>query len=492
MIQFIFIQNGEWVIILKTKGVKWYTSFRFKMTLVYILIYFGSIFVFSNTLYTSLESHFITQKEAELKRYSNFVARDLSANGYLHNSKISELARDMDNTSNAYSIRIMVLDYQGRVVYDTQRVENNKIVVDEPVILALQSEETIKYIEKSINVFTPVTKDNGVVEGVIISSGTLSATYDMINSIQEIIINLLIIIGVIVAILFIYLTGIFVRPLNQLLGAIKNISKGHFDKKVEIKRNDEFAQLGTAFNRMTDRLYHIDQSRSEFVSNVSHELKTPLSSIKVLTESILLQEGVPEELYKEFLGDINNEIDRQTAIINDLLALVRLDNKEAALNITHISFNELVHKIKKRLEPLASKRNIEIIFEATKEVEIDVDEMKITLAISNLIENGIKYNKENGKVIITLDAGYNEAILTVTDTGCGIPKEHFDKLFQRFYRVDKTRDRATGGTGLGLSIAHRAILLHKGNISLDSEENVGTRFYVTLPLKYEGKEPGKQ
>lgn len=484
MIQCTFTPNGELVTILKTKGVKWYTSFRFKMTLVYILIYFGSILVFSNILYTSLESHFVGQKEAELKRYSNFISRDLSANGYLHNGKIGEMARDMDNTSYAYDIRIMVLDYQGRVVYDTQRVENRKLVVDAPVLKALKSEETIKYLNNIVNVFTPVSKDNGIVEGVVIASASLKDTHVMIGNIQEIILNLLIIIGIIVAILFIYFTGIFVRPLHQLLGAIKNISKGHFDQKVNIKKNDEFAQLGHAFNQMTDRLYDIDQSRSEFVSNVSHELKTPLSSIKVLTESILLQEGVPEELYKEFLTDINSEIDRQTAIINDLLALVRLDNKEAALNISQISFNELLEKILKRLQPLAQKRGIELILESSREVEVQVDEMKITLAISNLIENGIKYNKDQGKVIVTLDANHDEAIVTVTDTGCGIPKEHFDKLFQRFYRVDKTRDRATGGTGLGLSIAHRAILLHKGSITLDSEVNVGTRFYVTIPLAY--------
>ncbi|WP_157950275.1 sensor histidine kinase [Vallitalea okinawensis] len=452
------------------------------MTLVYIFIYFSSILVFSNILYTSLEIYFSEEKEVELKRYSNYISRDIEANGYLHNGS-GELKDDLDNISDIYNIRVMVLDYQGSVIYDTQRVENNKLLVNEEIVKALSDKESIKYVQDVVNVFTPISNKTGAVDGVVIVSSSLKDIYAMITVIQDIIFNLLIIIGIIVAILYIYFTGVFVKPLHELLKAIKNISKGHLDEKVDIKKNDEFAELGKAFNQMTDRLYDIDQSRSEFVSNVSHELKTPLSSIKVLTESLLLQDNVPEELYKEFLNDINNEIDRQTAIINDLLTLVRLDEKEKVLNITKLNLNELVEKILKRLQPLAENRNIDLIFETNRQVEADIDEMKITLAISNLIENGIKYNRDRGKVIVTLDAGHDEAFITVTDTGIGIPEDHFDKLFQRFYRVDKTRDRATGGTGLGLSIAHRSILLHKGSISLDSEEGIGTRFYVTIPLR---------
>lgn len=454
------------------------------MTLAYILIYFTSIIAFSNILYSTLEMYFINDKKDDLKRYSNLLASDIAANGYLHNASRESLTDDMDNASKLYEARIMLLNDQGFVIYDTKKIENGKMLASEEVIKALSDRENIKELGKVINVFTPIKNDESEkVTGVIILSNSLEDLYEMIDIIQEIIVNLLIIIGIVVAFVYIYFTGVTVRPLHQLLRAINNISKGHLDEKVNIKTKNEFAKLGNAFNNMTDRLYRMDQSRSEFVSNVSHELKTPLSSIKVLTESLLLQENLPEELYKEFLTDINSEIDRQTAIINDLLTLVRLDEKDKELNVKSVDLNDMIEKILKRLQPLAVQKNVELILENNRQVNAEIDEMKMTLAMSNLVENGIKYNKEKGKVIVTIDSGHDDAYVTVTDTGIGIPKEHFEKLFERFYRVDKTRDRSTGGTGLGLSIAHRSILLHKGSINVESELDIGTRFFITIPLR---------
>lgn len=442
-------------------------------------------------MYRSLEFYFVDQKTTELRRYASYIAGDISATGAMYNIQKGTLKEDLDRAAEMYNVRLISVNYQGTVVWDTVRALEGKQLSSVEIATALKDRaEAIKKDKEKrlVNIFYPmVSNDTNKVTGVVVLTSNLESVYTMIGTIQNIIFNLLIIIGVIVAVLYIYLTGIFVKPLKQLLKAIKNISKGHLDEKVEIQTNDEFAELGNAFNNMTDRLYDIDQSRSEFVSNVSHELKTPLSSIKVLTESLLIQDGLPAELYREFLGDINSEIDRQTAIVNDLLTLVRLDEREKVLNITKVSLNDLIEQILKRLQPLAEQRGIELIMESNCQVDVKLDEMKVTLALSNLVENGIKYNKENGKVIVTIDANHDQAFVTVTDTGIGIPKEHFAKLFERFYRVDKTRDRATGGTGLGLSIAHRAILLHNGSIQVDSEIDAGTKFYVTLPLRQNTK-----
>ena len=214
-----------------------------------------------------------------------------------------------------------------------------------------------------------------------------------------------------------------------------------------------------------------------------HELKTPLSSIKVLSESLTLQENVPVEMYKEFLKDIDSEIDRLTAIINDLLLLVKMDQKEVPMTINSFNLNQLVQDILKRLYPLANKKDIELIYESFREVLIEADEMKVTLAISNLVENGIKYTPEGGRVKVIVDADHQNAFIKVIDTGIGIPEEDYEKIFQRFYRVDKTRDRETGGTGLGLSITHRTVLLHYGSIKVNSKEGEGSEFIVRLPLK---------
>ena len=264
------------------------------------------------------------------------------------------------------------------------------------------------------------------------------------------------------------------------------MSEGHFDQRIEIKgiRHNEIADLAFACNNMAEKLEQVDTSRQNFVSNVSHELKTPLSSIKVLSESILLQENVPQEMYVEFLGDIISEVDRMTEIINDLLTLVKLDQKEVPILFTETELNKLVIDIVKRMKPLANEKKIVLHYTFLKEAILaDIDKTKFVLAISNLVENAIKYTAEGGSVTITIDSDHQNAFLSVADTGIGIAEDEINKIFERFYRVDKTRNRETGGTGLGLSITHSTILMHNGSIKVTSKEQEGTTFLVRIPLR---------
>ena len=234
---------------------------------------------------------------------------------------------------------------------------------------------------------------------------------------------------------------------------------------------------------MIEVIQNQESSRQEFVSNVSHELKTPLASMKVLSDSLLSQEGMPEEIYREFLGDITTEIERMTQIINDLLSMVKLDQNTANIIISNISINDLIEQLLKRLRPIAGKRNIELIFESFRPVMADVDEVKLSMALNNLIENAIKYNYDDGWVKVTLNADHKFFYVTVQDSGVGIPEDSLDSVFERFFRVDKARSRATGGTGLGLAITRRIIQAHHGTITLRSAQYAGTVFILTLPIE---------
>ena len=220
---------------------------------------------------------------------------------------------------------------------------------------------------------------------------------------------------------------------------------------------------------------------------MSHELKTPITSMKVLADSLISQENVPVELYKEFMTDIAAEIERENKIITDLLSLVKMDKTSANLNIENCNLNELIELILKRLRPIAKQRNIDVLYESAREVFAEIDEVKLTLAISNLVENAIKYNKEYGYVKVSLDADHQFATIMVEDNGIGIPEEAQEHIFERFYRVDKSHSREIGGTGLGLAIARNAILLHRGSIKIDSEEGQGTVFTVKIPIIYVSK-----
>ena len=235
---------------------------------------------------------------------------------------------------------------------------------------------------------------------------------------------------------------------------------------------------------MLTRVRTLDESRQEFVSNVSHELKTPLASMKVLADSLNGQEGVPVELYQEFMQDITEEIDRENQIITDLLSLVKMDKKVADLNITQVNINELLELIMKRLRPIAAQKNVELILDSFRPVHAEVDATKLSLAFSNLVENGIKYNNENGWVRVSLNADHKYFYVTVADSGIGIPEESIAHIFERFYRVDKSHSREIGGTGLGLAIARSAIVMHRGAIRVYSKENEGTTFSVRIPLNY--------
>lgn len=198
----------------------------------------------------------------------------------------------------------------------------------------------------------------------------------------------------------------------------------------------------------------------------------------------MAQEEVPAELYKEFMTDIANEIERENKIINDLLSLVKLDKKAADINIEAVDINALLELILKRLRPIARKREIEVVYESARPVTAEVDEVKLTLALSNLVENAIKYNKEQGWVKVTLDADHQFFTVEVSDSGIGIPQESTEHIFERFYRVDKSHSREIGGTGLGLAITRSAILMHRGSVKVESEEGVGTTFTVKIPLTH--------
>ena len=280
------------------------------------------------------------------------------------------------------------------------------------------------------------------------------------------------------------LANVLIRPFDRITKAIMEIGNGHMDGDISVPTYQETEHISNAFNLLHNQMMNIDSSRQDFVANVSHELKTPITSVKVLADSLLAQQDVPAELYREFLEDIAEEIEREDKIINDLLALVKMDKSAAELNITSVNMNELAEIILKRMRPIARKRDIELLLVSTREVTAEIDEVKMSLILTNLIENAIKYNREHGKVTVTLDADHQYFTITVEDTGIGIPEESLNRIYDRFYRVDKSHSREIGGTGLGLAITKNAVQLHRGSIKVESTFGEGTRFLVKIPLTH--------
>lgn len=386
------------------------------------------------------------------------------------------------------SIRIRIVNTDFMVIFDSYSEENGKYIINSNAINGFNSKKTQSGYNKKtkiIEAVSPISDKDGNIFCMLIIDLDVSELYTFEADVSDKtnLIRAAVIVGIIALALII--GRVFGKSVKSNFKTIEEISNGHIEKRLpENEGYPEIKQFAKNFNSIMDKASTLDETRQEFVSNVSHELKTPITSIKVLADSLNMQEDVPIELYKEFMQDITNEIDRESKIIDDLLSLVKLDKKAEMLNISSVNLNELLEIVLKRLKPIAQKKNVEILFESFRPVVAEVDEVKITQVISNLVENAIKYNEIDGSVHVSLNADYQYFYIKVQDTGIGIPKEDQDKVFERFYRVDKARSRQTGGTGLGLAIVQKIVLMHHGTIKLYSEEGQGTVFTVRIPLNY--------
>lgn len=476
--------------IIKLKKISWYHSVRTRLYVCLFCLYIVSSVIFSHLMFKTWENQWVSERITEISRYANFLASDIAINrliaeGVEGSEPTQALNNELESFSRLYSYaRVMILDERAMVIQDSSQTKVGRYIVNDDVLSALSGEVTNVRDGSFVRLAIPITDYSDTrIQGAVYVFFTVDTMLQSLAQTQGNVILLQYALGMVVCALMFWVISLFTKPFKSIMAWLKQVSTGNAEIPEELVRKDEYGAIVESVQDVTHDLIAIDHSRKEFVSNVSHELKTPLSSIKVLTESLLLQNSVPEEMYKEFLQDINSEIDRQTMIVNDLLTLVRLEEGgESVLNVSSFILNDMTEDILKRLKPLAQEKNVELVLESAREVEIEADETKLTLALSNLIQNGIKYNKEGGQVKVTIDSDHMNAVIVVSDTGIGIEEEHFAKLFQRFYRVDKARDREAGGSGLGLSIVRQIIMLHKGTISVESQVGEGTSFTARLPL----------
>ena len=400
--------------------------------------------------------------------------------------------------------RILLLDGNGKVQLDSYgemygaRLEypevTNILVRGQSADYGVHELDTGAVLNRSRLLFTSRGNDAWVgygAAGVVYASDIIGVLL-LVSPVQEIMQNLyqlqdqMILIFAAIAVTSLICAWVFsrviTRPIAGLNRGIQRMSKGDFSSRVKVRGSGEMRQLALAFNSMSEKLETLDQSRNQFVSNASHELKTPLATMKIMIESLIYQPDMDRGLRTEFLTDINNEIDRLSAIVSDLLTLVQMDSQNVKLTRDNLSIAALIKENAHRLQPIAHQKGQQIILTLSDPCDIYADKSKLNQVIYNLMENAVKYTQNGGVIKVNLQRQGRDARFTVTDNGPGIPKENLPHIFDRFYRVDKARSREKGGTGLGLSIVHQLVLLHGGSISVESEEGKGATFIVELPL----------
>jgi signal transduction histidine kinase len=441
----------------------------------------------------SIQDYFINERIGEIRPRAVFmsdIVSGLSLESLQNNRSMWTLRESVRIQSDLVGARIIVIGDNGRVIDDSNRDASDSLVgqtlLQPEVLEALNGNDTTTFHRGDEYVLNIVLSVRDEVSGRVGAVLFVDGLEDIFISLTEIRTQLYLyslVVGLFVFVLIFVMSQRLIAPLRQIVRVVQRMAAGQLNLRIPVTSRDEYSILSRTFNDMTEKLEQVEKTREEFVSNVSHELKTPLTAIKVLSESILSQESVPEEVSREFMQDISSEVDRMVTITNDLLALVKVDQREQSLIIAPTDVNALVEDILKRLSPLAEQKKVVLLFEEVRPVQIDADEIKLALAISNIVENGIKYTPRGGTVKVVVDSDHQNAFITIQDTGIGIPEDEQDKIFNRFYRVDKTRDRDTGGTGLGLAISRATILLHNGSIKLNSNPEEGSVFVLRIPIR---------
>ena len=450
--------------------------------MAYILI--TAVVLFFLNIYTSstLRSMIFGAQKQSLEDRAQLMITALLQLDELSASKAESAINSLDDLS---TTRTVVTDAGGMALYDSLVTGNaeGKLLLFPEIVTALEGKDIFysRYADGAIEsrAAVPLVK-NGETLGAVYLMQYDTDQGALIAMLQTNVLRLSAALEVGVILISLAFSTAFSHRLRRILHSVRAMRDGDYSNKLKLRGSDELTQLGREFNDLAERLEASEQRRRQFVSDASHELKTPLASIKLLSDSIL-QNEMDMATQHEFIGDIGREADRLGRLTQKLLTLTKLDSAVEDER-EMLDAAATVRKVMRMLKPLADLRGIRLESELADGCSIITVEDDLYQIIFNLIENAIKYNCENGWVGITLRRDGDEVVLTVADNGVGIPEESISHIFERFYRVDKARSRAAGGAGLGLSIVHDMVVRNYGTIDAAVREGGGTVFTVRFPL----------
>ena len=472
----------------KRTGVPFFHSIRVKYALTYVLVVAVILLVMNTYPLIMAQNMVFTSKESNLKRQALTIGSAIAVSETLTAEGVEQamtLLEDLQVT------RVLVTDAAGLILYDSSALDNRRgdYALMGEVVAALRGEDVFRS-EYREGAFRSRAAAPMVYRGM-----TLGAVYlyeydteqaDLLLSIQTNLRYISILISAVALLLVVVLSKALTRNTSLLLGAIRRVREGEYSHRVEPRGRDEMALLAEEFNQLTDRLQTTEEVRRRFVADASHELKTPLASIRLLTDSILQSPDADMDTVRDFVSDIGQEAERLTRISERLLTLTRLDASPERQRVP-VDLAGVVEKVAHMLKPLARAADVELECRLEPDCTLLCNGDDLYQIVFNLMENAIKYNLPAGRVEVCACRRGDRVLLTVADTGVGIPEEDRARIFDRFYRVDKARSRAAGGTGLGLSIVWEMVKLHGGTISVSpGEGGAGSRFAVEFPALAEG------
>lgn len=409
------------------------------------------------------------------------AAAEISSEEVLNESSVKSVVEQMESLR---VTRLIITDRNGIALYDSREdVQPNKLMLLPEIVQALDGNDVFSsnYHDGALQsrAATPIVSYGSLI-GCVYMMEFDTDLGALIKNLQLNTFYISIVLELCVTIFAIFFSNSFTKRLRKIMVSMRIIREGDYSHKVKMGGNDELTVLGNEFNDLVARLQVSEQKRRNFVSDASHELKTPLASIKLLTDSIL-QNEMDSETVKEFVGDIGNEADRLNRMTQKLLSLSRIETQEDS-DCEIVYMAPTVDRVVRMLKGIAQESRITIETTIVQDCPILIIEDDLYQIIFNLVENGIKYNIPGGMLYLTLNRHEDNAILQVRDTGVGIPEDAVSHVFERFFRVDKARSRKSGGSGLGLSIVRNMVERNRGEIHVESVVGEGSTFTLSFPI----------
>ena len=475
-------------------------SIRGKILLAFFVIV-GVSFAVAATSLTDLVSEFLfDQRTREDMLLTEKVADQVSP---LYRSlSLEELNHLLTDNAETMEGRLLVLDGNGKVQADTfQELCGERLPLNEVIAVLLDGKnEAYGMYSPGREAAEKMSGEAGAASvaycvheiagpensrGALVFISRIQRLMDALSGVRWKLVQVFIVIAVAALILALFLSQVLTKPITSLSKTMRKMGKGDLSVRVPVQGSGELRELAENYNTMASQLESLDKTRSQFVSNASHELKTPLTTMKVMLETLIYQPDMPADLRLEFMQDMNHEIDRLTGIITDLLTLSQMDQGAENSRKEPVQLSELTEETVRLLRPAAEKRNQRLEEEIEPDLEMMGDRIKLNQILYNLTENALKYTQDGGTIRVSLNREDGELVWRIRDNGVGIPPEDQSHIFERFYRVDKARSRDTGGTGLGLSIVRQLVKLEGGTVSVESEPGKGSVFTVRFPEEAE-------
>lgn len=462
-------------------------SIRFRLTASFLVIILAVMVIISFFLYSILERYYIDNFTDSLER-SGFLAADFVSGqlrGQVNSVRLSVLAENMSRQSQA---RVLFTDQQALVVGDSIRVGGllNQVLEHNDVRNALNGNvsSSMAFSERLqqnvMQMAVPVKEEEDLVTGVVFLSASLEEVYRTLNDIRRFLFFATVLAMAVVGGGSVAFARLFTGPIEELTTAARRMADGKLEQHIEVRSGDEIGRLAEQFNLMTKRLNFYTSNLKKFAADVAHEVRTPLTTMSLLTKALKEHDMDPEQ-QKEFIDDLDNEIERLVALVNDLLELSKLEKNRIELEEVNLSrfLQDMIIDSQYRF----ARGGLELVDELTEEeLTVSAAPLQLRQVLSNLLDNALNYTDPGGTVTVYLYRADSEAVVKVEDTGCGIPEDDLNYIFERFFRVDQARSREAGGTGLGLAIVSEIVAKHNGKVWVESEEDCGSSFYFSLPL----------